>query len=396
MELKSYYVHSFDRKWYYRMKGGDKGPGLLDFMDDDAKVSSLIVCFVNQQEIRHFTYFDSFIECIQTMLKVQEDKRCFHEVVLEFRNQKMRFDIDIKKTEEITDEMVQLFFDNLIQTTMDVYAEIGYQLIPEKHILVFSSHGNTKWSYHIIIDGFYCENCQESMALFKLIHSRLPNGKAGSSLTNEWLDGSIYNPNHSLRMLLSSKSGRVKKLEKIWKFKGKDVHFEYSEKPRNEKHQMVLEFERSFISLTENCFPIPKLTKKDPNHIPSEKINEEVSDYAYRLFCSVYGNVFKFSGMVSNFILLKRTEASGCPICDRVHEHENAFLVIKKHPEQNGMSRHEIFFNCRRTNGKMISIGEKIEITQTDTPVVIENKGNAKFSLDEMKYVSKTSIRKFL
>lgn len=396
MESKSNYhseIHSNGKKWNFRLKGGEKGPGLLDFMDDHDKVSSLIVCFVNAQDIRHYTKFDSFVECIQTMMKIPDEKRCFHEVVLEHRNQKMRFDIDIKKDGIITDEQVREFMDDLIQSTIDVYSEIGYQLVPEKHILLFSSHGQTKWSYHIIIDGFYCENCQEANALFRKI-----TGQMRSTLYLEWLDGSIYNPNHSLRILLSVKNGRKKKLEKTWIFKEKEIHFEYSQKPRNDKHQLVLEFERSFISLTENCFPIPRLVRKEDSVSGNcISVDDQVLDYAFRLFCSIYGNVFSYVGNVSNFVLMQRISASGCPICERVHESENAFLVIKTNPSSNGMTKHEIFFYCRRASGQRILVGEKIDFDDKQSKkVILENKPtNVKFNLADLELVSKSRTKSY-
>ena len=389
MEVKS--THSNGKNWVYRLKGGEKGPGLLDLLDDEAKVTALIVCFVNAQDIRHYTKFDNFIECIHVMLNVAEDKRCFHEVVLEHRNQKMRFDVDIKKTPDVSDEEVQMFMDELIETTINVYNELGYQLIPQKHILLFSSHGPSKWSYHIIIDGFYCENCNEALALFKKITEKMKSKERVS----DWLDASIYNPNHSLRILSSVKSGRKKILEKVWKFKNEQICFEFSQKPRNDKHQIVLEFERSFISLTENCFPIPQLVVKDQSYKnQSCVLNDDVSDFAFRLFKSVYGNVFSHVKTVSNFVLLQRVSESGCPVCNRVHESENAFLVVKTNPKENGMTKHEIYFYCRRSTGNKVLVGEKIEMDEQEKQVIIENKPNVRFQLKDLEHVSKTRREK--
>jgi hypothetical protein len=386
-------VFSYGKKWFYRLKGDG---GLFDSIGSDQKVSSLIVCFVNGQDIRYYTCFDSFIECVQTMLRIPVEKRSFHEVVLEYRNQKMRFDVDIKKDCKyglsIVEEQVQSFMDELIQAIIDTYEEIGYQIVPSKNILLFTSHGKDKWSYHVVIDGFYCENCQEAKALYRSITMKMKSDNM------HWLDESIYNPNHSLRILLSSKSGRIKTLEKEWKFKDQMIRFEYSEKPRNDKHQMVLEFERSFISLTENCFPIPCMVKKDLHPMQgADPVCDQVLDYSYRLFCSIYGNVFVFAKSVSNFVLLERRVESGkkiesgCPICNRVHESENAFLVIKTLPKENGITRHQIYFYCRRESGKKILIGEKV-VVDTEEKLVVENKTKGGFRLSDLMRVAKNSL----
>jgi hypothetical protein len=388
----NYIFKSQGKNWFYRLKGEN---GLLENIRDEEKLFGLIVAFVNAEEKRYFTCFESFIECIQMMIKVPEHQRNYHEVVFDFRNQKMRFDIDIKKKRMMNDVVieniefpeVQKFLDCLIENIIRVYSEIGYQLIPEKHILVFSSHGEEKWSFHIIIDGFYCENCHEAAELFRMITDKMEH--------IDWLDASIYNPNHSLRMLLSSKNGRTKKLEKKWMFKDKEIVFEYSETPRNEKHQTVLEFERSFISLTENCFPIPCMVKKDLSKSVKfdTNVDNDVLDYSYRLFVSLYGKVFGYERSVGSLVLLKRLEPSGCPICERTHEVENGFLWIKP-VEGNGMTTNEIYFDCRRSGGKKIMIGSKV-VVKGEVPVV-EKKSNVGFSVEEIDRISRKSKKSFL
>lgn len=384
-------LSSHGKKWLYRLKGGEKGQGLLDTMNDEEKVMSLIVCFVNSQNIRHYSKFDSFLECLQVMMKIDDEKRCFHEVVLENRNQKMRFDLDIKKVDGLDEKDIQDFIDDLISATISVYADIGYQLILAKDILLFSSHGQSKWSYHIIIDGFYCENCQEAQALFRKITDQMKYKERVS----EWLDASIYNPNHSLRILNSVKDGRKKILEKVWRYANQDVVFEYSQKPRSDKHKIVMEFERSFISLTENCFPIPELVKKT-SYVEGKRVDDNVSDYAFRLFKSLYGDVFSYVRTVSNFVLMDRVKESGCPICNRVHENENAFLMVKTKETENGMTKHEIYFYCRRASGQKVYVGEKIDFEAQQEKIVIENKPNARFNLSDIEYVSKTTKNKLL
>jgi hypothetical protein len=385
-------IRSHGKTWFYRLKGGEKGQGLLDIMSDEEKALSLIVCFVNAQNIRHYSMFDSFLECVQVMMKIEDEKRCFHELVLENRNQKMRFDLDIKKVDGVDEKEIQDFIDDLLTSTINVYAELGYQLIPSRHILLFSSHGRSKWSYHIIIDGFYCENCQESQALFKKITEQMKYKERAS----EWLDASIYNPNHSLRILSSVKDGRKKVLEKVWRYANQDVVFEYTQTPRNDKHKIVMEFERSFISLTENCFPIPELVKKTSYDGEEKRVDDHVSDYAFRLFKSMYGDVFAYVKTVSNFILMDRVKESGCPICNRVHENENAFLMVKSKEPENGMTRHEIYFYCRRASGQKVYVGEKIDFEEREEKIVIENKPNARFQLSDLEWVSKMTKSKML
>jgi hypothetical protein len=101
-------------------------------------------------------------------------------------------------------------------------------------------------------------------------------------------------------------------------------------------------------------------------------------------------------------ILLSRKYPSGCPICERVHENDNAFLLLK--PILSGsdiLTKYEIYFHCRRAAGQKMKIGEKILV---DEKQIKDSNGECKkvvkekvsrgsgFSLDDLEKISKTSI----
>jgi hypothetical protein len=281
----------------------------------------------------------------------------------------------------------------LIESIIVEFSDIGFKINPKNHILVFSSHGKEKWSYHIIIDGFYCDTHQDAGELFKRIISRMPKDHL------DWLDGSIYSVNHCLRILGSVKEdGRIKILDKKWKYKDEEILFEYPEQPRHENHRLALEFERSFLTLNSNCYPLPSFVQKQAldgvEKKPEKQAEEDVIHYASLLFKSLYGDICVPIGCMNNMILLSRRYASGCPICERVHENENAFLWLKPVEESNVFTKYEIYFHCRRAIGKKIKIGEKIivDVKQVKEKVVVEKVSRGGFSLKELENISKTSI----
>ena len=407
---KSHFIYTDGKKWFYKLKGDN---GLLHYLCDDDKINHLIVSFINSEGYRFYTSFETHSQFIIYMLKIPLEKRCFHEVAIENRIQKMRFDLDIKRykyyedqiIEEITEKDVQVFFDQLIDSIISEYNSLGLKVDPQRNILVFSSHGKTKWSYHIIVDGFCVDHHKEAGELFKRISSKLPKDRL------EWLDSGIYSANHCLRILGSVKEGeidgereiRVKILEKTWKYKDQEIKFEYTETPKHEKHQLALEFERSFITLVNNCYPIPSLVQKQALNGLDRKCeiqaDDDILNYAFILFQSIYGNVFNLVGSMGNMIMMSRNYASGCPICDRVHEHENGFLLLKMiETENQGIRKYEIYFDCRRSNGKRMKLGEKIVVDQKIIPkenVIAEKSSKVGFRLEDIEYVSKTSVKSF-
>ena len=405
--------------WFYRLKGDN---GLLANMTDEERVYHLIVSFINPEGIRFFTSFDSYIKFIQFMLTIPEQKRNFHEVTLENRHQKMRFDIDIKRISDagiVPFYQVQSFLDDLITSCIQEFEEIGIKLTPEKNFLVFSSHGREKWSFHIIIDGFYCENNRECIELFKRITTRM------KSQYIYWLDSGIYSPNHCLRILGSCKEDeeeiRKKKLETSWQYLDKEIKYEYSQEVKSDKHKIVLEFERSFLSLTENCYPIPNLIQQvlmdgmtEVKDNKSLELDEQIMDYAFRVFKSTFGDMCSYVSTMSNMIMLKRNYPSGCPICDRVHEADNAYLLVKESADTknttstSSIKKYDILFDCRRANGKKMKIGEKIilceptevknekvneEPPKPTVKTVTQKSSRSGFRLEDMEYVSKTSLK---
>jgi hypothetical protein len=403
------FVFTQGKRWYYRLKGEN---GLLENLSDDERMSYLIISFVNPEAKRFYTFFENYIDFLWYLLKTSEDNRNFHEVTIDKRAQKMRFDIDIKKYKYVNDQIidevkfdkVQEFLDQLIQACIEQFKEFNYDLNPKKNILLFSSHGKEKWSFHLVIDGFYCDNHLEANELYKRITQRISNENL------DWLDSGIYSVNHCLRTLGSVKKGmtkedqtekRVKILEKNWIFKGEEIKFEYSQKPRNENHQLSLEFERCFITLTETCFPIPNLVKRysaeDGIQRKETKADDLVLDFAYRLFVSTYGDIYSYHGTMGNIVMMMRNRPSGCPICQRVHENENGFLWIKPiHSENQILNKYEVYFDCRRSNGVKIKIGEKVVLTEKeDKKLIAEKSSKVGFRLEDMEFVSKNSFRKW-
>lgn len=412
-------VYTNGKKWFYRLKGDD---GLIENLSDDERALHLIVSFINPEQKRFYTSFESHSEFLQYMLKLPLNKRCFHEVVLDRRPQKMRFDLDIKRyiyfeekiIEEIKETDVQIFFEQLIESIMLEFSDIGFSIRPKDHLLVFSSHGKEKWSYHIIIDGFYCDTHQDAGELYKRITSRMSKEHLG------WLDGSIYSVNHCLRTLGSVKEdGRIKILEKKWKYKDQEILFEYPEEPRHDNHRLALEFERSFLTLNSNCYPLPSFIQKQPLEGMEKKIEkqaeEDVVHYATLLFKSLYGDTCVPVGVMNNMIMLSRRYPSGCPICERVHENENAFLWLKPIEDSEAFTKYEIYFHCRRAMGQKIKIGEKImidpkqlvkkelqndklqdhKLQEGQKQKIVESVWRGGFSLEDLEDISKTSIRKF-
>ena len=141
------------------------------------------------------------------------------------------------------------------------------------------------------------------------------------------------------------------------------------------------------------------------NRRVEKQAEEDVVHYASLLFKSLYGDICVPTGSMNNMILLSRKYPSGCPICERVHENENAFLWLKPIAsnglETSGLlTKYEIYFHCRRAIGQKIKIGEKILVDEKkikdsngqQKKVIVEKVSKGGFSLKDLEDISRTSI----
>ena len=105
------FIFTNGKRWFYRLKGSN---GLLESLNDDERMTFLIISFVNKENKRYYTAFENYIQFLQYLLKTQEDNRNFHEVTID-RPQKMRFDIDIKKFKYVNDKIIDEIKEEQVQ-----------------------------------------------------------------------------------------------------------------------------------------------------------------------------------------------------------------------------------------------------------------------------------------
>jgi hypothetical protein len=115
--------------------------------------------------------------------------------------------------------------------------------------------------------------------------------------------------------------------------------------------------EASLITQTSSCILLSCQTEETPivkkfgnseirdfefNPLTTEEINKAIELCSQKMdfFPFTYLKVIEDNG-ISSLILLKRHKPSMCNICNRIHEHENPYLVI------HGEEKH-LYFDCRR------------------------------------------------
>jgi hypothetical protein len=140
----------------------------------------------------------------------------------------MRFDIDLPQSRvpEGEDLMTlgEAICTQVIERVIEVVKdEFQLDLVPLQDIIITESHGEGKYSRHIVVTSFTLENNRQAKALFKKILT--PNLETQVKAGN--LDHNIYTKTQCFRLLGSVKcigASRQKVLLKTYHFAGQDYH----------------------------------------------------------------------------------------------------------------------------------------------------------------------------
>jgi hypothetical protein len=352
-------------QWFYHAKGENS---LEDTSVDPLK--QIIVCWDCPGKLmgnykdpdatfRMYHAFE-YIDFFRFHDRTKEEHRCFFEIILGEIRQKPKFDLDIPG--KVPEKEVVASFNLFVSVLVFIFNKLyKVDLIPEKDLLLYTSHGAEKYSFHIIINNYCHESHKHARLLYDAVASKMKEDKEEAIIP----DQAVYSSFQQFRILGSRKygTGRVKTFQEKWKWGDREISFQYPHIYENTNQKNVIDFLNSFVSHTSNCVNlyetaiIPPVLKSLPCSITLD--TSEVcsildmcrSDPAFR-------GSFPFSLLKcqDSFLILKRQSKSFCPICTRDHEHENPFIYVK----QDG----NIYFDCRRS-GKETKIEDGVIVSRS-------------------------------
>lgn len=379
-----------DKRWYFRLVPGKTGEykrarALMDDFDLNEISHHMVVCFTpdtlpgrrrpfrnkDGKPIRIYAFFDSYLEFFEYMQKFPPTERAFYEIIFGELPQKPHFDIDIDRTDFISlypdddlDTGAEFVREAVVAACVEVLAENMVIIDLHRDILLYSSHGPDKRSYHLVLNNKCHDGHREAKAFYDAVVSKVRSITAGKYL--EFIDKSVYSPRQQFRLVGCQKhgSGRPKVFyEQFW-YQGQLYTHTYNEDVTDMTMKKLTIIYESMVSFTSGCVFLPSL-------IPPKPINQnnlgDLPDLEYNVanqcltmlrekmsaspFPSrdTHGNPimrtptcpFSLKEIRGHLILLKRDGPSHCPICkrDEPHENENPFLFIVGG---------KVYWDCRR------------------------------------------------
>lgn len=354
-----------DRLWFSRLNGGKKS--LYSFYDKETIYNSFIIARQNNEKRYFFCLFPNIGDYYEFYNNIKDEFKTMFEIIHGNKKQKPKFDIDISLSElsNIDPNDYLKKGQDILNTLLLSLLSIMPYLDISKDIIICTSHDlnpGGKLSYHIILPFYYHMNNIQAKAFYDKVLLNVPYEY------KKFIDHSVYKSIQQFRLLGNTKpnTNRIKIFNKNWTFNNYMVNYEYTEEYKNiinKSDEFFVQFLLSLVSfIPQNSKPMPeyevKINNKTEIHfkgfVKVEKIYELLLNFSSQMNqrkLTINQLPFEIQENKDNMILLKRTRPSFCVLCNRVHEHQNPYLLVFG---TNGA----VYYNCRRNeNNRSMFIG---------------------------------------
>lgn len=346
-----------EKYWYFRLVSSDI-VGSRSLLDDynHGLQHKLIICYapgkIDGREMRTkegkiyhlYSVFDSYLDYYHYYSLFDPSDRNFFEIILD-GPQKPHFDIDIK-TNEVNDIdfISTLVKDSVIKGSIEVLAENLISVDIEKDILIYSSHGENKRSFHIVINNKCHINNKEAKEFYNLVINKVKIYTNNKYI--EFIDNSVYSAKQQFRMVGSMKYGsnRPKIFYYEFDYMGKKYVHKYCDNVPNIEIMKTLILQESLVSQISGCMYLPTfipLFRSNFEDISNkDNLEQGLIEKCLLLMKEKLSECpFEFREIRGHLIVLKRLRANRCPICSKIHEHENPIMYI---------FNQKLYWDCRR------------------------------------------------
>ena len=297
------------------LKANKYSTGLLGLLGDDNGDDNTKTFIIRKEKWNGGIYESHDVDSIHKLYERTPKKyKYFHEVILGEHNQKMKYDIDASfdKFPHLTKEKV---LNNTIEAILKCYSELDYPL-DLNQIILLDSCGETKLSFHIIIDKYYLSSNLEAKDI------SIRTQKLMSDELKGVIDIGVYKSIQNFRMVgcTKYKSDRYMELVRKWSHNGQIVE--------NKIEDFI---SQTLITNTSNCDRMYVCIKTLNSQVYQEE-NGNIAmlpeSYYESIVSHMFDNAFTIS-ITPSRVNLNRISPSHCISCDRVHDSENAILYLK-------------------------------------------------------------------
>ena len=291
-----------------------------------------------QSDVYRFAYFNNHADFLSCRTNLPQTNT-YHEVAT--RRRKPCFDIDIKRTKDMRDDMGEYVRNKLVHAIYKVFKD-KYNIVitAQQNIVVAGGDSPEKFSFHVVVDGFCHPDSDEAREFASLVRDKVPDD------CKEYIDMGMYSSSHNLRLLFERKKGtsRIKEFQKVWKYKKHTITWEPMEEPQSDLHLRIMQFGAAGITTNlKLCKLLPRIVvPKDPScYEDLEELTRGETKEAFSLYKSA--DCIQ-EEVVGRIIKLKRMVPGLCITCERVHDKQDPFLFVSPGGA--------VWFYCRRSDNR--------------------------------------------
>lgn len=389
----------YDKRWYFRLvsKQGEykRARALMDDFNLNEISRHMVVCFTpdripgndkpfrnkDGKPIRIYGFFDSYLEFYEYMQKFPTTDRAFYEIIFGELPQKPHFDIDISLKDvetlypnEDIDVIAETLREYVIMGCIQVLAENLVTVDISRDVLLYSSHGEDKRSYHLVLNNKCHDGNKEAKAFYDAVMVKLRSYTGGKYL--DFVDRSVYSPRQQFRLVGCQKQGsnRPKVFYEQFQYQQQLYTHAYTEDVTDITFKKLTIIYESMPSFTSGCSFLPSLIPPKPvnqyNLGDMPDLEKSIVDYCLTMLHDKIKNspftVTNHHGQTititptspyvlrevqGHMITLTRQASSYCPVCKilKPHDGEHPYMIIVGG---------KIYWDCRRhPDGKRLFVG---------------------------------------
>lgn len=368
----------YGKRWYFRLvpkKAHEisRARALMDDYNLNNIARHLVICATpgmspederplmdrEGQPLRIYAFFDSYLDFYDYMIKFPHHLRCFYEIIFGELPQKPHFDIDVSAHEvqvlypgEDFETVASTVRETVISGCIEVLSEHMIMLDLSSDLLMYSSHGPDKQSYHLVLHGVCHDTNAEAKAFYNAVVAKVSARTHGKYV--KFIDNSVYSPRQQFRIMGSQKlnSKRPKVFHEVFRYAGAEYTHKYSEDVSDVNIKKLTLLHESLVSFTSGCKSLPSLVPEKALGYgtydnSTQTIDDATVEYCMKLLDDkMTHHPFSIRGVGGNRIDLKRHAPSMCPLCESAipHEKENPYMLVRNN---------KVYWHCRRADSKI-------------------------------------------
>lgn len=286
-----------------------------------------------------YRVYENFTAFLIHFEKIREEERTLHETIFGNAPQKLKFDIDANfadlelqmsnpaKPEQVT--FAKIVFEEQVlehvKTAIQDVFKRQYDIdLPISALIVCESEGPgmTKFSNHIIIDGYCVANNMQAAEFFRLVRREL------SDYAARFLDSQTNKSLQNFRITNCHKTGseRVKRCitGHAW--------------------------EQTLITRVGDCEMLPEMLVAQPVIQPNLVVpnNGDLAQLENVMRDAGFLDHHRYRGYTGVVHEYNRKHASYCSLCDRIHESDNTLVVFTTLQTVGEEHRVHVHWKCRK------------------------------------------------